>query len=235
VTWSSDAETTRIPSATETSGGTGPQPTREYVWPEPVTGRQPTVEPAAPAAAASAPSALGPVEAEPEPTQRSGNRLAGLALALLTTAVFAVLYLVALTTIRLLVDRVGGDPVALALEVAPTALFLAPVAAFLVGLALIVLVVNRAGWWAYVLGGFLVALLTAAAALVGGWSAVGPLALPIDRSVALEFVLDPAVLAAVLAAGVLGREASVWGGAAIAGRARGVKRRNAEREAAAQS
>ncbi|PPG09986.1 MULTISPECIES: hypothetical protein [unclassified Rathayibacter] len=234
MTWSSDAETTRIPSATETSGGTGPQPTREYVWPEPVTGRQPTVEPVAPAVAAS-PSALGPVEAEPEPVRRSGNRLAGLALALLTTAVFAVLYLVALTAIRLLVDRVGGDPVALALDAAPTALFLAPVAAFLVGLALIVLVVNRAGWWAYVLGGFLVALLTAAAALVGGWSAVGPLALPIDRSLALDYVRDPAVLAAVLAAGVLGREASVWGGAAIAGRARGVKRRNAEREAAAQS
>ncbi|PPI75219.1 hypothetical protein C5E12_01505 [Rathayibacter rathayi] len=232
VNWSSDAETTRIPSATETSGGTGPQPTREYVWPEPETDDQPTLEPTPPVAVAEAPSALGPVEAEPEPVRRSGNRLAGLALALLTTAVFAALYLVALTAIRLLVDRVNQDVVALAFETAPTPIFLAPVAAFLVGLALIVLVVNRAGWWAYVLGGFLIAFLTAAAALAGGWSAVGPLSLPVDRTLVLDYVRDPAVLAAVVAAAVLGREVSVWGGAAISGRARGVKRRNAEREAA---
>ncbi|TCO37162.1 hypothetical protein EV639_105250 [Rathayibacter tanaceti] len=227
-------------SATETSGGTGPQPTREYVWPEPETGGQPsferTIDPGAPAATTdpAAPSALGPVEAEPEPVRRSGNRLAGLAVALLSTAVFAALYLVALTVIRALVEPVG-DPVAVALTQAPTALFLAPVAAFLVGLALIVLVVNRAGWWAYVLGGFLVAVLTAAAALAGGWSALGAVGLPADRALVLEYLRDPAVLAAVLAAGVLGREVTVWGGALIAGRARRVKRRNAEREAAAQS
>lgn len=234
MTWSSDAETPRIPAATETSGGTGPEPTREYVWPEPETERPSTSE-SAEAPTTVAPTTLGVVEAEPEPVVHSGNRVAGVALALLTTAFFAALYLIALTVIRLLGDRTGGDPVALGFAQAPTALFLAPVAAFFIGLALIVLVVNRAGWWAYVLGGFLVAVLTAAAAFVGSWSAVGGLAVPAASSPLVDHLRDPVVLASVLAAGVLGREATVWGGALIAARARGVKRRNAEREAAASS
>ncbi|SMH30848.1 hypothetical protein SAMN06295885_0495 [Rathayibacter oskolensis] len=224
-----------MPSATENAGGTGPQPTREYVWPEPQPGDRPQTSetPSSPVAASSP---LGSVEAEQEPVRRSGNRLAGLAIALLTTAVFAALLLVALTAIRLLlVEGVTGDPLAVALEQGPTPGFLVPVAVFFVGLALIVLAVNRAGWWAYVLGGFFVALLTGAAALVGGWVAVGGASVPEDRALLVDFLRDPAVLASVLAAAVLAREVSVWGGALIAGRARGVKRRNAEREAAAQS
>lgn len=226
-----------MPAATETSGGTGPQPTREYVWPEPPAPgerQERASAPAGSAAAPASPSPLGAVEPEERP-RRTGNRLAGLAIALLTTAVFAALYLAALTAIRVLVDRVEGDPVAVALSLGPTAVLLAPVAAFFAGLALIVLVVDRAGWWAYVLGGFFVAVLAAAAALAGAWTAVGPAALPDDRAVLVEFLRDPAVLAAVAAAGVIGREVSVWGGALIAGRARALKRRDAEREAAAHS
>ncbi|MBF4461578.1 MULTISPECIES: hypothetical protein [unclassified Rathayibacter] len=244
MTSSSDAETTRIPSATETSGGTGPQPAREYVWPEPVTGRQPTVG-APPASSATPlppaplregdPAAFGPVEPESERIRRQGNRLAGLAIALLTTAVFAALDLVALTAIRLLVGRIDADPVAVALAAATSPLFLGPVVVFVVVLALIVLLVNRAGWWAYVLGGFPVAVLVAAAALAGGWMALGGLAVPSDRDQVLAYLRDPAVLASVAAAGILAREVTVWGGALIAGRARSVKRRNAEREAAAAS
>lgn len=226
-----------MPTAAETDGS---EPTREYVWPEPEPGgRRPataatTVQPAAAQAAsstgaASSASPLGSVEPEAEPVRRKGNRLAGLAIALLTTAVFAALYLVALTAVRMLIDAVAGDPVQVALDQGPTAVFLYPVVAFFVGLALIVLAVNRAGWWAYVLGGFFVALLTGAAALVGAWSAIGGLAVPQDRAVLVDFLRDPAVLVAVLAAGVLAREVSVWGGGLIAGRARGVKRRNAER------
>ena len=231
VTGRSDAETERMPSATEGSGtATGPQPTREYVWPEP-----PTASSAAVPAAATEPSPLGAVEPDPAPPARKGNRLAGLAIALLTTAVYAALLLAAITAIRIVVDAVPGDPLAVALAQAPTPAFLAPVAVFFAGLALIVLAVNRAGWWAYVLGGFFVAVLAAAAALAGAWYSVGGAVLPTDRAVLVEFLRDPVVLAGVLAAAVLAREVSVWGGALIAGRARGVKRRNAEREAAARS
>lgn len=217
--------------------GDGTEPTREYVWPEPEPGGR---RPATGATAVQerqpvSPSPLGSVEPEPEPVRRKGNRLAGLAIALLTTAVFAFLHLVALTAIRLLIDGVEGDPVTVALAQGPTAVFLLPVAAFFAGLALIVLAVNRAGWWAYVLGGFFVALLAGAAALVGAWSAVGGFAVPQDRAAVVDVLRDPATLAAVAAAAVLAREVSVWGGSLIAGRARRVKRRNAERDAAAQS
>lgn len=223
-----------MPAATETSGGTGLEPTREYVWPEPEPGRQPTfAEPEAPAPDAVSVLSLEPVEVEPEFVHREGNRIAGLAIALLATAVFAALDLVALTAVRILGSGVAGDPFAVALAEAPTLLFLAPVAAFFIGLALIVLAVNRAGWWAYVLGGFFVAVVTAAAALAGGLIDRNIVAAE-DRALLLGYLRDPVVLAAVLAAGVLGREVSVWGGALIAARARGVKRRNAEREAAAQ-
>lgn len=218
----------------EPTGGTGPQPTREYVWPEPQPGGSPSTAETR-VVPAAAPTAIGSVEPDPEPVRRKGNRLAGLAIALLATAVFAALLLIALTAIRILLDEVAGDPLAIALDQGPTAVFLAPVAAFFLGLALIVLAVNRAGWWAYVLGGFFVALLAGAAALVGAWLPVGGAAVPSDRTQLIEFLRDPAVLASVLAAAVLAREVSVWGGALIAGRARGVKRRNAEREAAAKS
>ncbi|NQX15248.1 hypothetical protein [Rathayibacter sp. VKM Ac-2857] len=234
MTGNSEAETTRMPTT-----GDGTEPTREYVWPEPEPGgRRPAtgataVQEQQPASASTSP--LGSVEPEPEPARRKGNRLAGLAIALLTTAVFAALYLVALTATRLLIDAVEGDPVTVALEQGPTAVFLLPVVAFFVGLALIVLAVNRAGWWAYVLGGFFVALLAGAAAVVGAWSAVGGFAVPQDRAAVVDFLRDPATLIAVAAAAVLAREVSVWGGSLIAGRARGVKRRNAERDAAAQS
>lgn len=224
-----------MPAATETSGGTGPQPTREYVWPEPeASGRQQGASTATTATTASS-TPLGAVEPDPEPVRRKGNRTAGLAVALLATAVFAALLLVAVTAIRVVIDQVDGDPLALALTAAQTPVFLLPVAAFFAALALIVLAVNRAGWWAYVLGGFFVAAITAAAALVGAWLPIGGAALPADRAVLVDFLRDPAVLLVVLAAGVLGREVSVWGGALIAARARGVKRRNAERDAAAQS
>ncbi|MCJ1699146.1 hypothetical protein MT356_05380 [Rathayibacter festucae] len=232
MTGNSEAETTRMPTT-----GDGTEPTREYVWPEPEPGgrRPATGATAVQEAQPASPSPLGSVEPEPEPARRKGNRLAGLAIALLTTAVFAALYLVALTAIRVLIDAVAGDLVAIALAHGPTAVFLLPVAAFFAGLALIVLAVNRAGWWAYVLGGFFVALLAGAAALVGAWSAVGGFAVPQDRTAVVDFLRDPATLLAVAAAAVLAREVSVWGGSLIAGRARGVKRRNAERDAAAQS
>ncbi|WP_157603050.1 MULTISPECIES: hypothetical protein [unclassified Rathayibacter] len=234
MTWRSDAETERMPSAPEGSGtATGPQKTREYVWPEPLTGGAPATAPAAAGPAERSP--LGPVEPEPAPPRRKGNRIAGLAVALLATAVFAALLLACLTAIRLVVDAAQGDPLSVALAQGPTAAFLAPVAAFLIGLALLVLAVNRAGWWAYVLGGFFIALLAGAAALAGAWYDIGGAVPPADRTELVEFLSDPAVLLQGAAAAVLGREVSVWGGALIAARARGVKRRNAQREAASQS
>ncbi|MEJ6488435.1 hypothetical protein PQI23_01715 [Leucobacter sp. USCH14] len=107
--------------------------------------------------------------------------------------------------------------------------------AFFVGLVLLVLIVGRAGWWAYVLGGFFVAALVWIAVTLGlayfgtpfespremlggsrGWS--GDL-----HTLVTRFGLTVPALGAALVA----REATVWFGAWIGGRGRRVKLRNA--------
>ena len=107
--------------------------------------------------------------------------------------------------------------------------------AFFVGLVLLVLIVGRAGWWAYVLGGFFVAALVWAAVTLGlayfgtpfespremlggsrGWS--GDL-----HTLVTRFGLTVPALGAALVA----REVTVWFGAWIGGRGRRIKQRNA--------
>jgi hypothetical protein len=110
------------------------------------------------------------------------------------------------------------------------------VGAFFVGLALLVLVLGRAGWWAYVLGGFLVGVLVwfaaaLAGALTGGpWSSAGDVApgftFDLEGLRALFNTIGTTV--PVLGAAIVAREATVWFGAWIGARGRRVKRRNAD-------
>jgi hypothetical protein len=139
----------------------------------------------------------------PMPPEIKGNRGAGVLIALLGALGFAVVY--------------AG---VLALWLAPTFppstflsegllpwltswVFVAAVGAFFVGLALLVLVLGRAGWWAYVLGGFLLEGLRALFNTIG-------------------------TTVPVLGAAIVAREATVWFGAWIGARGRRVKRRNAD-------
>ncbi|RGE24213.1 hypothetical protein [Leucobacter sp. wl10] len=162
----------------------------------------------------------------PMPPDVRGNRGAGALISLLGSIGFAVVY-------------AGVLALWLAPGLAPSRFvdgllgyvlswgFAAAVAAFLVGMVLLVLVVGRAGWWAYVLGGFLVGALVWAAATAGYAAAAD--------GVGALFELTPAALAQnfgltvpAIAAGLVAREATVWFGAWIGGRGRRVKRRNAE-------
>lgn len=112
---------------------------------------------------------------------------------------------------------------------------IAAAVAFFVGLVIVVLIVGRAGWWAYVLGGFFVAALVWIVVTLGlayfgtpfespremlggsrGWS--GDL-----QTLVTRFGLTVPALGAALVA----REATVWFGAWIGGRGRRVKLRNA--------
>lgn len=172
----------------------------------------------------------------PVPPELKGNRAAGVLIALLATIGFAAVY--------------AG---VLALWLAPTyppSTFLAegllpwltswPViaaaAAFFVGLVLLVLVVGRAGWWAYVLGGFLVAAFVWAATAAGLAYFGSPSETPQEmiggalgglanwQGIVDRFGMTVPALGAALVA----REATVWFGAWIGSRGRRVKRRNAE-------
>ncbi|NQX11910.1 hypothetical protein HQQ80_09770 [Microbacteriaceae bacterium VKM Ac-2855] len=210
---SSDAETQRIDAA-ET------QRTREYVWPtiDPGPDARTTVLPETRPPAATP---LGPVEPEPVPRRR-GNRSAGLLIALLATAVYFVIDLAAVAALRMLQT---GDPfadAALALATAPAVL--APTLGFAIALAVIVLLVDRAGWWAYVLGGFLVAVVCAASAIVGLW--IENFGLVVPTADALRaFLGDTVLIPFALAAAVVAREVTVWAGAWIGARGRRLRLR----------
>lgn len=162
----------------------------------------------------------------PMPPEIKGNRGAGVLIALLGTLGFAVVY-------------AGVLSLWLAPELAPSQFvdglmgyvlswgFVAAVAAFLLGLIVLVLIVGRAGWWAYVLGGFLVGVLVWVAATAGyAASADGVRALFERAPVVLADSFGLAVPA--IAAGLVAREATVWFGAWIGARGRRMKRRNAE-------
>ncbi|MFV0435147.1 MAG: hypothetical protein ACK5LO_14385 [Leucobacter sp.] len=106
--------------------------------------------------------------------------------------------------------------------------FIGSVVAFFVGLAVLVLIVGRAGWWAYAIFGFFVAAFVWAATVAGlaaneqfaegsnpNWN---PASLIAEYGLSVQ-----AIVAAIVA-----REASIWFGAWIGFRGRRVKQRNAE-------
>lgn len=161
----------------------------------------------------------------PMPPTLRGNRGAGVLISLLATAGFAAVY--------------AGVLALLIAPFTPPSRFVGTlvdgllswgtvfgVIAFFVGLVILVLIVGRAGWWAYVLGGFLVAVLTWAGVIAGtvfdaeGWRG---LFRPDLDEVAIV-ALSPVAIAALIVA----REATVWFGAWIGARGRKMTRSNAE-------
>ena len=104
--------------------------------------------------------------------------------------------------------------------------FYIPVALYVVGVVLLVLIVNRAGWGAYVVGSVFVALLVY-------FGTVGVLL--IAQGVVLQTPTEAAALfnaglrnPFVIAAALVAREVSMWTGALISRRGRRLKVRNAE-------
>lgn len=172
----------------------------------------------------------------PMPPEIRGNRGAGVLIALVATVGFALVY--------------AG---VLALWIAPSFppstyfseglvplltswAFIAATAAFFIGLVIVVLVVGRAGWWAYVLGGFFVALLVWSATVVGlrlvldsSFTVQGPLwQQPVGDPGwnPVELVRSLGFSVPALAAALVAREATVWFGAWIGSRGRRVTARN---------
>ena len=164
---------------------------------------------------------------EPVPPRRKGARAVGFAVALLATLIFAILFAAAFFAVGYLFDREFDATETLqTLWVLPS--YLLPVIVFFLAYWLLTLIVNRAGWWAHVLGGFIVALLVYVAHLAGaymetqgGWA--GYTALPgIDARALSELLLAPlSVLAFVLA-----REVPIWVGGIVARRGRKAREHN---------
>lgn len=165
----------------------------------------------------------------PVKPKKRGNRMFAVFVALVAAVVFAALYLLAFAVLRTAFNT-GLDPIGEASEFAITAAFTVPVTVFAAFGVIWALIVNRAGWWAYVLGGFLAAALVVlgyyfGAALQQHLADGLPLTnIRIDEVIA-KFGASEHLLTALVAA-IAAREAFTWVGGIAAARGRRVSRAN---------
>lgn len=162
----------------------------------------------------------------PAAPRKLGNRGLGSGLAIAAAVVFAAL--LALGTAVLGVAN--GAPFGFAFLTRPQ--FYVPALFFVVGFVLVVLVVNRANWWAHIVGSIFVGLV-----VYFGTIGLGLLTTGIVQNTPAEAaarfrgeLLNPFILVAAL----LAREVALWTGAILSRRGRRLRERNAEAHAAWQ-
>lgn len=159
------------------------------------------------------------VTAPTAPTKK-GNRGVGSLIALLSAVVYAALLAVALLILTVIA---GGQA---NFDFVTNVRFYIPVLFYVVGLVLLVLVLNRASWWPYIIGSLLVGVLVYFGSIGLGLVATGIIQNTPDEAAAryaLELRNPGFIIAALLA-----REVAMWTGAIIASRGRKVKARNIE-------
>jgi hypothetical protein len=155
----------------------------------------------------------------PQPPRNKGNRVLGSALSIVAAILYGAIFAGIIEAISLVLFGRGS----VNFLAAPT--FYVPIVFFLIGMILLVLVVNRAGWWSYLIGSLFVALFVYFGTvgfllLLGGVVAKTPAA----ASLAFEHGLQNPL---VIAAAVLARELAIWTGAVISRRGKNVKVKNA--------
>lgn len=189
---------------------------------------EPVAPPAEPAPPVAPPVQPAPA-AQPQvvyvqpvtPPKKLHNRGIGSLLALAATVVFAAALAGATWVLGWLTEGSVG------FQFLGAAKFWLPVGVFAVAFVLLVLLANRASWWAYILGSIFVA--------VGVYFGTIALALAFDT---ILRVPAPSTFGAalvspfVIIAALLAREVSMWFGSILARRGRKLKVRNAEARAA---
>ncbi|MES1212357.1 MAG: hypothetical protein ABUT11_02290, partial [Leifsonia sp.] len=190
-------------------------------------------EPAGAASTATATGEVAPAEPSmagqqvvyvetPVPPRPRGNRVVGVLLAILGALIFAGVFAIAS---GILIDLQYGDLFGPKFGAfLGSAYFWAPGLVFLVGLVLLVLILNRAGWWTHVLGSLVLAI----AVYFGTIGALLTIGNVFHGSPQPLTFAELAVHPFVIAAAVIAREVSIWMGLAIAARGRRVKARNVE-------
>lgn len=166
----------------------------------------------------------------PEPPKKKSNRGFGILIALVGTIVFAALWVLAVLIVGYALTPSAQFLDSLATFFTTQIASWVPVVAFFVGMVVLIQIINRARWWAYILGGLFVAVFVYVAYVgaslvdVKVWNLT-----PNEASIVLQrlWVAPFAVLA-----GVIAREISMWTGAWLAARGRKLKVRNAEAQAA---
>lgn len=158
----------------------------------------------------------------PVPPKKRGNRGMGSLLTIAAALVFAVVYF-GVAALLLFIARPESAATAV-VAFATSSVFYVPVLVFLVIMLLWVFIVNRAAWSAWVFGSLVIAVVVYAASigvlllLAGGFG--------LTATAASEVTARLAIHPALIAAGLIAREVSIWFGAAIAARGRKVRERN---------
>ncbi|ANP73944.1 hypothetical protein [Cryobacterium arcticum] len=165
----------------------------------------------------------------PTPPKTAGNRAAGILIGLIATAVFAVVYAVVAFVISASSAPTVAEATARFTDFLVLPVFYIPVIFFFLAFALLVAVLNRAGWWAYVLGGFLVAVVVYFSYIGGALLAVQ--AWNLTPAEAGRFVTTQWLNPGAIAAAIVAREVPIWFGAWIARRGRSVTAKNAAAKA----
>lgn len=166
-------------------------------------------------AATQVQDAAGPVRTiyvtAPQPPAKKGNRVLGVLIALLAAGVFAVLHTAAFAIITTLQGNSAAPLIPTFLQ---SGSLIWPVVIVFVVTALWAQLVNRAGWWSWVLGSFVIA-----AAVYAGSVLIFQLAYQTPT----EWT-DPLVIVSA----ILAREVVVWLGGILSARGKRLKVRNTE-------
>lgn len=193
----------------------------------PVVVEDAAVEPAAVDAAPAQPAERVVYVTTPAPPAKKGNRGIGSVIAIVSAVVFTAV----LALITAIVGVASGAPFGFGFL--GQASFYIPVLFFVVGFVLLVLILNRAAWWGYIIGSILIAVFVYFGTIGLGLLGTGIIANTPDEAAArfAAELRNPFVIVA----GLLAREVSLWTGAAIARRGRSVRARNAEAHAKFES
>jgi hypothetical protein len=140
---------------------------------------------------------------------------------------FAAAYGGLILALGLIEPRYG---VAGAISTLGTVTFYVPVIVFFLAYLLLVVIVNRAGWWAHVLGGFAVAVVVWVGFVGSAIIAAGAFGAPASdvAAVVMQQLINPLGFGAAIAA----REVPIWVGGIVARRGRTARARNVEARAA---
>src|SRR5690606_29504123 len=147
----------------------------------------------------------------PTPPAKKGNRVLGILIALLAAGVFATIYAGAFAVVRMLQ---GGSPAADLPAFLGSASFIFPIVILVITFTLWAMLVNRAGWWAWILGSFIVG-----AAVYAGTIGLAQL----FYQVQIPWT-DPVLIVSA----VLAREVTVWLGGILSSRGKRLKVRNVQ-------
>ena len=163
----------------------------------------------------------------PAPPRKKGNRGGGAAIAIASGLIF----FAGLAAFTVILGVVASGRVSFAFLGLAT--FYIPVLLFIISFVLLVLVANRASWWAYILGSILVGLAVYFGTIGLGLLSTGVI-LNTQAEASARFA-NQLTNPFIIFAGLFAREVALWTGAIIARRGRKQKAHNAQAHQAWQS